>query len=305
MTPNRNFIHHSFASTTIVSCLLTIRTTHFMNARLKTLLIGRWTWYRPLVSLGFIYLLLAMVAVFFADQLIFLPPASSYDRAAPDLVFFETPAGESIAAFHLPASPGNPTLLYSHGNAEDIGHLRPLFDQWHASGLGVFAYDYPGYGLSTGSPGEEAVNRTARAAWDFLTNQRGVAADRVLITGCSVGSGPACLIAEEVDALGLVLISPFTSAFAVRVPPWLFPRDRFRNLRRMPQISEPLLVIHGEDDTIIPASHGRRLYDASPAAHKTWHPVPGAGHNDLFVVASDLPDVIAAFALGIPATADP
>jgi len=263
--------------------------------RLRTLLIGRWTWYRPLVSLAFIYLLLAMFAVFYADRMIFLPPPPSYGPDEPDLVLFDTGAGETIAAIHHPASPGNPTLLFSHGNAEDIGQLRGLFDFWKNEGLGVLAYDYPGYGLSTGEPGEAAANRAARAAWDFLTKENVVPAGRIVIVGRSVGSGPACALAAEVDARGLVLISPFTSAYAVRVPTWLFPRDRFRNLRLMPSIREPLLVIHGENDTIIPPSHGEKLHAASPAEIKHWHPVPGAGHNDLFLIGHDLPDVISTF----------
>lgn len=267
-----------------------------MKSRLKTLLIGRWTWYRPLVSLAFIYLLLAFIVIFFADRLIFIPPSPSYDRGEPDLVFFETSSGESIAALHLPASPGRPTLLYSHGNAEDIGHSRRLYETWHRAGLGVLAYDYPGYGLSTGQPGEAAANRAVRAAWSFLTKNADVPADRVVIVGRSVGGGPACVLASEVDAGGLVLISPFTSAYAVRVPPWLFPRDRFQNLSLMPEIHEPLLVIHGGDDSIISAKHGKRLYDASPAEVKSWHPVPNAGHNDLFIVERELPDVILEFA---------
>lgn len=64
----------------------------------------------------------------------------------------------------------------------------------------------------------------------------------------------------------------------------------------MPEIHEPLLVIHGGDDSIISAKHGKRPYDASPAEVKSWHPVPNAGHNDLFIVERELPDVILEFA---------
>jgi alpha-beta hydrolase superfamily lysophospholipase len=267
-----------------------------MKPRLTTLLIGRWTWYRPLVSLAFIYFLLALFAVFFADRMIFLPPAPSYDRSERNLVFIETAAGETLAAIHHPAATGNPTLLFSHGNAEDIGQLRELFDHWRREGLGVLAYDYPGYGLSTGEPTEASATRAGRGAWDFLTKEKGIPSGDIVIVGRSVGGGPACALAATVDARALVLISPFTSAYAVRVPTWLFPRDRFRNLKLMPGIDEPLLVIHGENDDIIPPSHGGQLYASSPSDAKTWHPVPGAGHNDLFLIGHDLPDVISAFA---------
>ena len=81
------------------------------------------------------------------------------------------------------------------------------------------------------------------------------------------------------------------------LPPWLLPGDRFRNLSLIPDIHCPLLVVHGENDSIISASHGKRLYEASGAEQKTWMPVPGTGHNDLFHLRPDLPDVIARFAI--------
>ncbi len=264
--------------------------------RWRTVLIGSWSWYRPLLSLGMIYLLLALYAVFFAERVMFQPPRPSYGDDLRGLVFFETSHGERIAAVHLPAAPGMPTILYSHGNAEDIGHSQWLYHEWHAAGLGVLAYDYQGYGLSAGTPGEQAACRAALAAWDYLL-ENGVSAGQVAITGRSVGSGPACWLASRVDAGALVLISPFTSAYAVQIPAWLFPRDRFRNLRLMPEIHTPLLVIHGENDRVISASHGRKLYDASTAGVREWLPVEGAGHNDLFDVAQQLPMLIAAFAI--------
>ena len=64
----------------------------------------------------------------------------------------------------------------------------------------------------------------------------------------------------------------------------IFPYDRFPSLKRIPQVKCPLLVIHGEEDTLIPASHGRRLIDAAKVADKKFLGIPGAGHNDLFEV---------------------
>ena len=261
-----------------------------------TLLIGKWSWYRLPLSLASIWLLLAFYAVFFADRMIFIPPPPSYDEQESNLVFFQTDDGIRIAALYLPAAAGMPTLLYSHGNAEDIGHSRELCEIWHQAGIGVLAYDYPGYGLSHGRPGERPANRAARAAWDHLM-EIGVPPESVVIAGRSVGSGPACRLAADVEAGGLVLVSPFTSAYAVMIPPWLLPRDRFRNLRLMPGIRSPLLIVHGEDDSIIPMAHGKQLYEASGASEKTWLSVPGAGHNDLFHLRPDLPDVIARFAI--------
>jgi len=239
-------------------------------------------WLRiPLLLWG----VLALFACTLADRLIFFPPPAGYTPRAKALVAFETTRGESIRAFHFPADPGRPTLLYSHGNAEDLAGSLPLYREWHDRGWGVLAYDYPGYGLSGGRPTEASCERAIEAAWDHLTGTGGIAPSDIVIVGRSVGGGPSVWLAERVDAAGLVLISPFTSAFSVHSPAQhLLPGDRFPNLRRIRGVECPLLVVHGEADGIIPPSHGRRLVEASPASAKRFHGIAGAGHNDLFRV---------------------
>lgn len=252
----------------------------------KKLLIGTWSWKRPFQSLLAVYLLLAMVAVFFADRLIFIPPESSYGPDAPGLLRLKTSEGEEIAALHLPAREGMPTLLYSHGNAEDLGQAIDLYQAWGGMGLGVLAYDYPGYGLSTGRATERSCERAIQAAWDHLMKS-GVAAGSVVVVSRSVGGGPGVWLASRGKPAGMVLIAPFTSTFAVAFPVPLFPCDRFPNLKRVRDIDVPLLVFHGEHDEVIAPSHGRALVAASPAAVKAFHLIENAGHNDLFEVAGD------------------
>lgn len=251
----------------------------------KRLLIGKWSWKRPFVSLASVYLLLALVAVLFADRLIFVPPPASYSDNLPGLGFLKTDAGESIAYIHLPAAAGKPTLLYSHGNAEDLAHSQRLYNALHSDGLGVIAYDYPSYGLSTGIPDEASTQRAIMAIWKHLTAS-GIASSSVIITGRSVGSGPSVWLASQTEPAGLLLLSPFKSTFttAFDLPFPLFPRDRFPNLKRIRSLDIPLLVIHGEEDGIIPPSHGRELVDACPSSDKEFHPIPVAGHNDLFEI---------------------
>jgi len=252
----------------------------------KRILIGEWSWWRPLQSLVFIYLMLVCVAVFFADGLIFMPPPASYQADAVNLLELETAKGEVITTLHLKAAAGRPTLLYSHGNAEDLGDSSELYAAWHAMGLGVAAYDYPGYGHSTGKPTEASCKRAVRAVWDHLVAS-GVPASSIVIVGRSVGSGPATWLASREKSAGLALIAPFTSAFAVRFPVPILPGDRFHNLKLIRRIDTPLLIIHGAKDSIIPSSHGGKLHAASPASDKTLHLIENAGHNDLFAIAGD------------------
>lgn len=252
----------------------------------KKLLIGTWSWKRPFFSLLAIYLMLAVVVVFFADRLIFIPPPSSYGPEATGLLRLRTSAGEEIAAIHLPAKEGMPTLLYSHGNAEDLGHSIELYQAWNDMGLGVLVYDYPGYGLSTGRATERSCERAIQAAWDHLMDS-GVSACSVVVVSRSVGGGPGVWLASRCKPAGLVLIAPFTSTFAVAFPVPLFPCDRFPNLKRIRHIDVPLKVFHGEQDEVIASSHGRKLVEASPAEDKSFALIENAEHNDLFEVAGD------------------
>jgi pimeloyl-ACP methyl ester carboxylesterase len=178
------------------------------------------------------------------------------------------------------------TLLYSHGNAEDLGQSTMLYEIWKDAGFGVMAYDYPGYGQSSGKPDEASCERAIQAAWNHLI-ARGVPAGKIVIVGRSVGSGPATWLASRNPAAGLVLIAPFKSAFSVLCPVPLFPGDRFPNLKRIRDLRMPLLVLHGENDGVIDSSHGRQVVEESPAADKAFHLIPDAGHNDLFEVAGE------------------
>ncbi len=254
----------------------------------KQILIGKWSWKRPFISLASVYLLLGFIAVFFADRVIFIPPTASYSSDYPGLQFLKTSESESIAYIHLPAAAGKPTLLYSHGNAEDLADSQPIYDEFHADGLGVIAYDYPGYGLSTGTPDEAATQRAIMACWRYLTAS-GIPPSSIIITGRSVGGGPSVWLASQTEPAGLILISPFKSAFttAFDLPFPLFPRDRFPNLKRIRSFDRPLLVIHGENDEVIPVSHGRELVDACASSDKKFHPIAGTRHNDLFQIGGE------------------
>lgn len=258
----------------------------------KRLLVGKWSWKRPLYSLAFIYLTLALLAWFVADHLIFQPPGTPY--ADNRHGFSQLGEGEkAIAIFHLPAGPEMPTLLWSHGNAQNLESLKPALEYFHVHGFGVISYDYPGYGESPGSPDEKGCYRAIEATYQHLTGSLGISPSDLVLVGQSVGTGPACWLAAKHDHAALVLISPFMSAFrsVTRIP--LFPGDRFPNHSHLSRVTSPLLVIHGEEDEVIPFSQGQDLFDLSPAQRKTFLPIPGAGHNDLFLVGDlDLPSLI-------------
>ena len=252
----------------------------------RTLLLGKWSWKRPFQSLAFIYLCLAVVAWLFADLVIFQPPSPGY-ADDPPVLKVRSNLGDEIALVYQPPRPGMPTLLYSHGNAEDLSGSLTATETWRDAGCGVLAYDYPGYGHSSGKPTEKSCYAAIDAAWQYLVDTKKVSPSSIVLVGRSVGAGPAVWLATREQPAGLVLISPFISAFRVQIPFPLFLGDRFPNLRRMPSVACPLLVIHGEADHIVPPAHGRRLVAAHRGPDKTFLGIPDCGHNDLSFEAGD------------------
>jgi fermentation-respiration switch protein FrsA (DUF1100 family) len=213
-----------------------------------------------------------------SDRMIFLPPPPSY-ADGPGLLRLATADGERIAAVYLPNAGARYTLLVSHGNAEDLGGLMPFLPVLRDLGFAVLAYDYRGYGLSEGRPSERASYADIDAAYEYLTSRLGIPGERIIAYGRSVGSGPAMDLAARRALAGLVLESPFLTAFRVltRVP--LLPFDKFRNVDKIRQVRCPVLVMHGRADEVVPFWHGRKLFEAANEP-KRLLAVEGAGHND-------------------------
>jgi fermentation-respiration switch protein FrsA (DUF1100 family) len=219
----------------------------------------------------------------FAERLIFLPPRDRYPQNE-QVLLIPRAAGGNVAAIHLRNPAARYTILFSHGNAEHIVHGSEFLEAMRDAGFSVLAYDYSGYGLSTGRPSERAAYADVEAAYDYLVRSAGVPADRIILHGRSLGGAVAADLASRRPAAGLVLESTFTSAFRVVRPYPILPFDRFRTDGKLPRVRMPVLVIHGTDDEVIGFWHGQRLYDlAAEPKQRLW--VQGATHNDLSYVA--------------------
>jgi hypothetical protein len=231
------------------------------------------------------YATIALFALLLADRVIFQPPRPSYRSGAQAVTHIPVGASDSLAVAYLPNPSARYTILYSHGNAEDLGHVLPLLHGLRDLGFAVIGYDYRGYGSSgPGPPSARKAVEDAEAVHRYATAGLGIAPERLIMYGTSVGSGPAVEIAARYPPAGLILQSAFTSTFRVltRVP--VLPFDRFPNLTHLGDVRCPVLIIHGTRDGVVPYSHGRRLYaEANEPKHALW--VEGAGHNDLLGVA--------------------
>jgi uncharacterized protein len=230
------------------------------------------------------------VAAFIAQRkLMYFPDATrvlpqSFALTGVEERLIQTPDGATLVAWYGPAAPGRPTLLYFHGNAGNLANRSERVRKYLARGIGVFIVSYRGYSGSTGSPSERANVADAKRAYDALT-VAGVAPEDIIVYGESLGSGVAVQVAAAKPVGGVILDAPYTSIVDVAagaypyfpVRPFLF--DRYESLRYLPEIAAPLLVIHGEDDEVIPVAMGRAIYAAanSPKEIVTF---PGAGHSD-------------------------
>ena len=259
---------------------------------------------KRLLGLGFLaYGAIALYLFFAADSMIFLPPAASYEhdpKTDSTAVTLQSSDGNAIAARHLNSPNSRYTLLFSHGNASDIGTVMPILEPLHESGLSVFAYDYPGYGHSTGKPSEKGAYKAIDTAYAYLTEELGITPQSIIVFGQSVGGGPSTYLAEKQPVGGLILEKTFSSILDVVSPYRVLPFDKFPNIRRIAHINCPLLLIHGTSDNTIPFSHSEALLAAAKAP-KQLVTIPGADHNDILMVdAKAYFEAIAQFVANLP-----
>jgi len=196
----------------------------------------------------------------------------------------DTADGERVIVWHVPPRGGRPIFLYFHGNGGALRWREERFRALIADGSGLVALSYRGYGGSSGRPTETGLIEDARAAYAFAVAR--YEAERIVLWGESLGSAVAVALAAEKPVGCVVLEAPFTSATDVGAHHyWFVPvrpliKDRFRSDLRVGKVTAPVLVVHGEDDFIVPIIFGARLYGLIRAP-KRFVRVPGAGHNDL------------------------
>jgi fermentation-respiration switch protein FrsA (DUF1100 family) len=255
-----------------------------MKQILKAALIGEFSLRRVVRSLVLIPLAvcfgLMIIAMFFPDQVIFQPQRSSYSDAA-DVIKIKTADGESISAKLYENESATYTILFSHGNAEDIGMNEPFAWRLRDSGFNVLVHDYRGYGTSDGSPSEEKVYADIDAAYEYLIKEKGIASNKIILHGRSLGGAVAVNLSSQKEVAGLILESTFTTAFRVITRYPVLPFDKFKSIDKIGSVRCPVLIIHGTQDWTIPIYHGERLFEAANEP-KTALWVERAGHNDLF-----------------------
>ena len=204
-------------------------------------------------------------------------------------VFLTAADGTRVHGWHIPGE-SPVTFLWLHGNAGNISRrLGNILLMRERLGVGVFIIDYRGYGLSEGKPSENGLYMDAEAAFDWLVSERGLDAEsEIILFGRSLGVAVAVETAARRKVRGVILESGFTSiadmggmghASALsRLTLPLF-EARYDSASKIGDSLSPVMILHGDRDQTVPFEMARRLYDAAPEP-KTFHPIPGAGHND-------------------------
>jgi uncharacterized protein len=244
-----------------------------------------WKW--SLAYLIAIYVLTIVGLTVFQRRLQYLPDRRLVDPTQGGMSGVEdlrltTDDGETLVAWYVPAKDGHPLILYFHGNGGALVDRIPRFRALTASGYGLLAIAYRGYGGSTGSPTQKGLMADGETAY-LEARARGYDGDRIVLMGESLGTGVATALAATHEAAALVLDSPYSSAvevaaahYAVFPVKWLM-FDQFRSDLAIGDVHIPILVLHGDEDDVVPISLARRLFELANEP-KTFMLVSGGKH---------------------------
>jgi uncharacterized protein len=257
---------------------------------------------KVLLLIGAVVYLGIVALMYFAQRSLLYFPETL--RTAPrqaglpeaEEVVLDTADGERVIVWHIAPRGDQPVVLYFHGNGGALRYRADRFRALTQDGTGLVALSYRGYAGSSGRPSEDGLIEDARAAYAFAA--RRYPAARLVLWGESLGTGVAVAIAAEKSIVKgaeksaekklaqLVLEAPFASAVSVAaavypfVPVRFLMKDQFRSDLRIRNVTVPVLIVHGDRDTVIPIESGERLYSLAQDP-KRFLRVAGAGHEDL------------------------
>jgi pimeloyl-ACP methyl ester carboxylesterase len=237
------------------------------------------------VAIG--YVAIAAAVTLTQRQFIYYPDIHRVDPASLGLTSLRpvrivtSDAEQLVGWWKPPASPAAGVVLYLHGNGGNLADRSHRLGELAAHDNGLLAIDWRGYGGSTGKPTETGLNRDAEAALAWIG--RTAPGARVVLFGESLGTGVAVNLASRHPVAGLVLDSPYASVtrLAERQFSWLpvsfLITDRFDAEARIGRVHAPVMIMHCEEDRVIPPAHAWRLYAKANAPKQLWI-LPGCGH---------------------------
>ncbi len=239
----------------------------------------------------------AFLLFFFQGRLIF--PAERFMDRTPEVFGWEYEeihlpvAGQTTYGWYVPLENARGVVLFSHGNAGNLAGRLESIGLLRSFGFSVLAYDYGGYGYSTGTPSEERCYQDANAMWDWLVTVKGVSPEQVLLFGRSLGGAMTAYLASQKKVGAVILESTFLSIpdvvrdmFPSFLPVHALISHRFPSKDRVAKIQSPTLFVHSPQDSLIPYSHGVALYQRATEP-KTFLEIRG-DHNEGFVLSETI-----------------
>lgn len=244
-----------------------------------------------------IYLILALMLYLFQGKMVFLSgfPERALSASPGDIglgyedVTLTTSDDERLHGWYIPAVDSRGVLLFFHGNAGNISHRLDSIRIFHELGLDTLIIDYRGYGQSTGKTTEQGTYLDAQAAWDYLTNSRGIPSDRIIVFGRSLGGAIGAWLSAQNNPAAVVIESSFTSGvdmarrFYPIFPARLITRLKYPLSEYAARLNCPVLVVHSRHDEIIPFAMGQAIY-AAVDQHKQFLELSG-DHNNGFLIS--------------------
>lgn len=212
--------------------------------------------------------------------------------------FVETADGTKLNAWFFLHPERSKVLLFNIGRAGDIQqkfrHIRLLLD----AGVSVFIFEYRGFGASPGLPDVDTILEDGLAAYDHLI-AKGISPDEIIIFGESLGAAVAAHTSSKRSACALIMQAPFVCGRKIvkdivkplrHVPDRLLPipAGLLNNLAIVEKPHPPLLIVHGEQDPIIPVAHAYEL-NAHALPRKELQILPASKHSDLGMAPGDIP----------------
>jgi fermentation-respiration switch protein FrsA (DUF1100 family) len=258
-------------------------------------------WIKLLLGLAVAYVLVGVAGYFGQRKLMYFPDRARVQPAEVGLAdvaerVLKTPDGARVVAWYGKARPGQPTLLYFHGNGGSLAIRAERIRRFMAEGWGVYMMTYRGYGGGTGNPTEVNNVADARLAYGALVLE-GVSPSTIILYGESLGTGIATRIAVERSVAGLILDAPYTSIVDVAaqaypfLPVRMFLTDRYETSKYIANVKVPLLILHGERDGVVPVAMGRELARLANEP-KRLVVFPEGGHSNLYVDGNTALDVV-------------
>lgn len=232
-----------------------------------------------------LYVLLMAFALKFADRIIFQPQTPFY-KDDISVIKIESENGEKISANYFKNEEAKFTILFSHGNAEDLGTAEDFLIELNKAGFAVFAYDYRGYGTSDGFPSEENSYKDIESAYEYLIQELKTPANKIIIHGRSLGGAVSIDLASKNECGGLIVESSFVSAFRVMTGYKILPFDKFESIKKIKNVKCPVLFTHGKNDSLIPIWHSDALFEEANKPKFKFY-VEKANHNDVFQISRD------------------